>query len=243
VATTAGCYDLSSLNGDAAPADGGLGSDGSTAPCPHLFCEDFEGPPSKAWTLSSIHGTSLVDGTRPHGGGQSLHVTTEALTPPDGGPTETAEAYLDATGPFTGPPYDPVWVRFWIYMPSTNGAQPATLAILRDSDPVIQIGYGGDQYAGYDSLDQGTALSGVGVIFDGWVCMEWSISASTPQEYDVYLGGNLILARMDPTMNTPPAPYQDLYFGLLRDFIDTPVPAGEAWFDDLAVDKVRIGCR
>jgi hypothetical protein len=70
----------------AAGTGGNAGAGGAQGDCPAgaLFCDDFESYAANAsdlspnWTVYTYSGTVQVDGSKPHAGAQSLHLTVEA---------------------------------------------------------------------------------------------------------------------------------------------------------------------
>jgi hypothetical protein len=229
--------DQADANGDGV-GDACAASDGGLPSCAgrtFALCEDFEHPLSSLWSpLQSVNATWAVDGTRPHGGAASLHLTTNSIASPN-----SAIAGLKETTTF---PLSEYWMRAWIYFasPMPDHSQLFQFATATPEWTVMETAPGG----AFQLANLGSYHTAVAVLpTDGWQCVEWWIKPGSGMAgtIAVWLNGTMVMQYAENTQ--PMSPFNSFELSVaLYPFPMNSEPMHELWIDDLAIDSARIGC-
>lgn len=220
---------------DLSGADLSVPDGGVICPTTALMCDDFENGLGKWITDPSVS----IDGTRFHFGSHAakVHVTGD-----DGG---------SYTQTFFGHPLPttwPVYVRAYIYVPSSSATHPGSLIYMQTSLNlgVVIFGYGTHWGLGSQNLGAGEQAaqpdSTLAVTTDTWTCVEWLIDASHPnadggQERVAFGGVD------DPSLHVTEVHLSDadsVLFGWAGQLLESE--AVDVWFDDIAIAHTPMGC-
>jgi len=235
---------------DGGAPDGGV-PDGGVVPsrCPgtFLFCEGFESVtalsrlnPDQRPPITSVE----LDTTRAYRGTSSLKL---------GGDTRTATSldnYLQAQIRASSPlPRDPVWFRFFVYLPSTfPGAGTSILRLRQNGDPYGQWVLSLDvrtPVTGSVALGVPTLRGTNGFPVDRWVCVEVGLDYAAP-DASATVGARVFLDGVEqaPLSGPPfdPMPPLSLWSLGLEMNLESGVPPFAYWVDELAIDASQIGC-
>jgi hypothetical protein len=227
------------------------------------LCDDFEGaavggPPNPAtWTVGAPNvtgtGALAIDDGQHHSGARSVKVSGQ------GGYSNhiflTNTAAIASLGPS-------VWGRFWVRLSDTLGdGHTAFLAMTDAADAGKHVRMGGQSkiLMWNRESDDATlpALSPTGIAAsralppNQWLCVEFNVDATTtPASMRTWVDGVEVPGLYVDATPTPDLDEQWLrrpgWRPTLTDFsLGWESYAGQAmtlWFDDVALDRARIGC-
>jgi hypothetical protein len=246
---SAGCFDYDHLSAryrpdaaadamgvDAAPTDGAVAS--GCVWSRYALCEDFESGSlvTHSWQPNTTQGGVVaIDGSRPHGGSYSLHVTTPAYSGAQADVTATI-AESATFGPLTAGFYTRLYL--WV------GAAPqnANDVLIEADNSASNTGYdletsqaGGDLQF-YEFGPDVDAMSSMQMPTGRWLCIEWHVDATGSHTWidESELTAVAYTLPLAPTLS-------QLFFGTYLPLV-TNVVASELWIDDLVVDANRIHC-
>jgi hypothetical protein len=193
-------------------------------------CDGFENGLA-AWSVESSGGGAVAtDRAHVFRGNFAMHAQL--------GPVTTTGAVMQAVVQRTQAWPEPMFIRFFVYMPSPS---PTSAAVLLDLNTaaggmlLLLLGGGGQiTLESFGLPDAGSATS-TAMPLDQWVCIEEELDGSS---VTLYRNGTRILTKAFPV------PTQGIVMdlGLTYDFGQMNDPAHEAWFDEFAVDTTRVGC-
>jgi hypothetical protein len=226
---------ISSRTGDAgstAGDDAGAGGASLCGASDFLFCDGFENGFGAAQNERG-GGLATVDATHVYRGAFALHSYMPATTP--GADTAAAISQSQAW-----PAH--VFARFFAYLPPpwvvtvnlltyVDPPGNAGLALFIPAEaPTAAVATWGVPNAPYSISSSRTPLG-------EWVCFEVEVD-TVGHRLNVWMNGN---ALGDLSQTAPLGSLGNLGVGFLTN-ASAPRPAYEAWFDEIAVDGVRIGC-
>jgi hypothetical protein len=217
----------------------------STTSMTHPLCDGFEGLSGGGgfadfWTLPPVTGGGMatIDGSMAKRGTHSLHVLNNAIG--DG----AAENYA-TLGEERFVPND-LFVRAFVYVPSTFDTKPGAITLLEQSAaPYSQIALNLDSngFSVYDSIDGSLqTTSGVTLRTDDWVCLEWEVSVGTATTVNLWVDDQAAGGLTMPVNTVPPSggPANEVAVGLISNLAGTR--ARELWIDEVMIDQQRIMC-
>jgi hypothetical protein len=226
---------------DAAP-DAPPAADGGASLCATagvVFCDGFENGLG-AWSTEMAMGGHLsVDTARFYRGTHSLHAHIDAINgmnrPSPAGLADHSQSWPQ-----------PLFVRMFVYMPSPFAPQSIGqfIDVIADQAPNqgVQLNarpttayFGG---TGWNGLDTDWSSPNDLIALGAWQCIELGIEASG--FVHVFVEDHELLAMQHTLPAVPPA------FGVLKVglafFQAVQQPAYDAWIDEIAVDRAKIGC-
>jgi len=207
------------------------------------FVDGFEGATlASRWTVLGFEGhqqpqptTAVLDGTRAHGGGKSLHVH---------------DGFIE-----TSPPATAFYGRAWVWF----GADPGTghwmgwVGVGPGGSQGTEVRYGGHydilqaNYFGNDdeviSDPKGycspTCDNGVVMPVGAWSCVEFYFGKD---EMRFWLDGAEVPTLHVTTWRNQAAPWSPAYDRVRLGFHDFQGSAVDVWYDDVALGTRKIGC-
>ncbi len=199
------------------------------------ICDSFEGALNARWSFNSPDGTASIDTSRAYRGSSSLHLHTNAK----GSAVSEVQANLYTYDQL--PVSGTLWVRAWVYMPSTASThfnQIINFADAAGTGDAFTLKNGilvDNDYHGGNYNESATAYPP-----DQWFCVKMQI-AQGGTGIHFYLGDNEVNDLAFPAAS--PAPMTHVYLGL--DWFLMPagtLAAQDAWIDELIIDDKPITC-
>ncbi len=237
--------DLSSAPGSGNGVDGGVATrvDGGASAVPAIS-DSFEGATldGARWTVLGAEGhqaplptTAVLDGTRAHGGKQSLHVH---------------DGFIQ-----TRPPAPAFYGRAFVWFDADPGVGHwmSWVAVGPRATQDTEVRYGGHydileaNYFGNDdeviSDPKGycapTCDNGVAMPLRRWACVEVYFGQD---EIRFWLDGNELTTLHVTSWRNQAPPWSPVYDRVRLGFHDFQGAPVDVWYDDVALDTTRIGC-
>jgi hypothetical protein len=211
-----------------------------TAPskCPifgSLLCDGFEGTTIDATTWTpwvSTTGTTKVeiDSMRAYRGSSSFHAHLDA---------NGAHATIYTALAF---PQQDLWVRAFLYVPSSVTAVGPTLAtMVQKSNPYDMVQLTLDPHLGINySVGNVYQAGSIALPTGNWTCVEWQVHFDSVNGYsNLWVDSSASTLSPGGTEDTVPSPfYYYLRIGL-ESGTTTPL---DLWIDEIVAQGSRIGC-
>jgi hypothetical protein len=235
--------DQAMSSGDlATPARCGAGVASRCASASVAFCDDFESGmlSASSWHTSlNPNGAISVDGTRACRG---THAVKNHI---DLSPDMASYAQSNLSTP-RGFPANPIYLRWFAYVPSTTPLISMQLAQIDEpTSPFGGVVFGIDDtrnfYSSSYNITAGTNTTSASFMpLDQWVCFEWMVSsASGGGESRFWINGNeLADLRIAPISPSPP--FGEYVLG--SDANGQSLAPFDLWLDEVIVDSQPIGC-
>jgi hypothetical protein len=213
-------------------------ADGNPSKCTNanvLFCDGFETTLTmNGWGQSLHNGTLAIDNTRAFRGKSSLRSSIQASAA-----NTSPHATLHESSSF--PVAGVLYARVYVYFPSPLASQFEQFLNFTDSG---STGISVDTDTGKVTLDDYAGAvyqpSMTRLPLDRWVCVQFQMSqGSTVGAVQISIDG-MPLTDLSPTVPTPTA--VGMILGVDFDSNNAAVPAYDAWFDEIIVDKNPISC-
>lgn len=262
--TSSSGYDTSTTTGVDATDDGSQETSSGPDPSTILFEEDFEGAADNtvpegwdafvAWTVNppaNMAGAAeyaLADGTKPHGGARSLHVSA-----PGSNPAMLTRPLPDGT--------DRVFVRSYVWLTNKLGQNPdnnhETLIGVRGSpgQASVEVRFGeikgviGTNEVPSDDISPTMDQWGMGPVITAgeWHCIEVAFMAdAAAHEVRAWSDDVEVHVVNDPSQWNNGGLGADFLTGKFEEVIlgwhTFSSYGNEVWFDDIVVATERIGC-
>jgi hypothetical protein len=237
-------------SGDAS-ADAGARDAASTDAAPSLclgpgvlLCDGFESPLlSAVWESVAIPGESRVaiDHARAFRGAASLHVRTGSIAV-----GEDARALIKEHTTEQPTPESDHYVRVFVYEPSStlvpNFSRIVSLVETLAPYQSIELGTTSGTLTISDELMPQHQFSTTLLPMDRWVCLELGVIRGNPGVIHVWLDGVEVsdFPLTEDTEFSPP--FGEIVFGLDYYHVTAGQSMTEAWLDEIAIDRARIGC-
>ncbi|MCU1279889.1 MAG: hypothetical protein JWM53_3435 [bacterium] len=200
-----------------------------------LLCESFESLLLlSGWNQSSHNAIVSVDSTRAFRGKSSLRSSIQASA-------VNTSPYATVSETKSFPAVGALYVRVWAYFPSPlpapfeqflNFTDSGTggLSIGTDTGAMILNDYSGGVFQ----------ASTTKMPLDRWVCVQFDMSQGALTGFIHMTVDGQLLADLPQTGSTPTA--VNMILGVDFNANSGPVPAYDAWFDEIIVDNKPIAC-
>jgi hypothetical protein len=207
-----------------------------------IACLDFEsGTLPTTWVQHQINGTVSFDATRAYRGAHSLRLHNNPLAA-----GQSSDVRIST--PQTFPVGTSYYVRAFYFFDSTPTAgQSQLITGIETAAPFAGVGVGmdGGSLSGFSALTGGTYTRSLVTMPTGrWACLEWQVTVANDSTgvQRVWLDGTEIGA-LNKTGVTNGSTAQTSV-SVLFDFFQAtvPIPASDAWIDEVAINTTRIGC-
>lgn len=228
-----GGRDLAPAPTDAGPSPSLCGSGAMV-----LLCDGFEAAAiDPQWTVSQRNGAVLLDATRAYRGTRSLHVHTDPST---GLMTPDASLHETRTFPLA---LGTIYLRAWVYvkgpLPSTGSV--ALFNLVDNAAGGVEV----DSMGGHLALNDNSKPTSASISVTRWPSDRWfCLQVALPQgaatgTVSLFLDGSELQdARLSNATLTQIVAF---YFGL-QSAVPQPLPALDAWFDEIIVDDKPTTC-
>jgi len=231
----------STATGDGGSTDGGV-SGGS--PVAAAVADDFEGATLDVsrWSVLGAEGhqapqpaTAFLDGSRAHGGHQSLHVHDGFIQTRAPAPAFYGRAFVW----FDADPGTGHWMS-WVGV-GPGGAQDTEVRYGGHYDILEANYFGNDDEVISDPKGYcaPTCDHGVTIPVGRWACVEFYFGKD---ESRFWLDGKEIDPLHVTSWRNQPPPWSPAYDRVRLGFHDFQGAPVDVWYDDVALDEQRIGC-
>ena len=206
--------------------------------CGAILCDDFEDGTTvnpDRWTVeirNAGQDTLDVQTDKVAHGTNALHTHVRDM----GG---LAMLHETSTFPATA---DDIWARamFFTTLDPTAGHTAFSLAYV-GSKVVFELGYTTDhwQVTFFDSAGEHPQGGGT-VPLNRWACVEWHFSRVSGPFIEVFVDGTLETMYITPSPLPNVGTFTEMTLGISTP--GTHPPGNDVYWDDVAIDNVRVGC-